>query len=383
MQSPREVIDSLLRKRPADRVGLAENIWGDTLAGWVEQGYPTGEDGKAISPAEHFGYDLVGAGGWFDCLPLRGFSEVLEETDAWKVTRNGAGAAFKYWKHGKSGTPEHVDFLMTSRDVWDRDYRPHLLEVDRERLDVEGTAKNLKACRERGVFATYGHLFIWENMRQSMGDMCMYESLLLDPDWIHDYNRVNTDFFINHIRVLFEEAGVPDGYTIYEDLGYKNGLFCSPETLKELIFPYFREMADFVHSYDIPILIHTCGGITDALSMLAETGFDYVDPMERRLRPVRLRRGVRRQVRLPRRAGRAGARNRRQGPDPQGGSRPDRGHEVPRRALRLLIRPLDIDQRPLRGLQVRPRRIPRAHDVLRGGDLTAEALRSLRRREMS
>jgi len=282
MQSPREVIDSLLRKRPADRVGLAENIWGDTLTGWVEQGYPTGEDGEAVSPAEHFGYDLVGAGGWFDCLPLRGFSEMIEETDAWKVTRNGAGAAFKYWKHGKSGTPEHVDFLMTSREVWDRDYRPHLLELDRERLDVEGTAKNLKACRQRGVFATYGHLFIWENMRQSMGDICMYESLLLDPDWIHDYNRVNTDFFINHIRVLFDESGVPDGYTIYEDLGYRNGLMASPATLRELIMPYFKEIVDFVHSYDIPILIHTCGGITDALSMLAETGFDYVDPMERK-----------------------------------------------------------------------------------------------------
>ena len=282
MQSPREVIDSLLRNRPADRVGLAGIIWGDTLAGWVEQGYPTDEEGEPVSPEEHFGYDLVGAGGWFDCLPLRGHSEVLEETEDWRITRNGAGAALKYWKHGKSGTPEHMDFLMTSREVWQRDYRPHLLEVDRERLDIEGTAKRLKQCREKGLFATYGHLFIWENMRQSMGDLCMYESLLLDPQWIHDYNQVNTDFFINHLRVLYEEAGVPDGGMIYEDLGYRNGLFCSPRTLEELIFPYFREMVDFVHSYGIPMLIHTCGRITDALPMIVAAGFDYVDPMERK-----------------------------------------------------------------------------------------------------
>ena len=282
MQSSREVIDNLLRKRPADRVGLAEHIWGDTLQLWVDQGYPTNDEGNPVSPEEHFGYDLAGAGGWFDCLPLRGHSEVLEETEEWKITRNGAGAALKYWKHGKSGTPEHMDFRMTSREVWDRDYRPHLLEVDRERLDVEGTAKQLQRCREREVFAQYGHLFLWENMRQSMGDLCMYESLLLDPEWIHDYNRVNTDFFIAHFRILFEEAGVPDGLTLYEDLGYKNGLFCSPETYRQLIFPYYKEMVAFGHSYDIPVLLHTCGRVTDALPQIVDAGFDYVDPMERK-----------------------------------------------------------------------------------------------------
>ncbi|HUU58706.1 MAG TPA: uroporphyrinogen decarboxylase family protein [Phycisphaerae bacterium] len=281
MQSAKEVIDNLLRHRPAERVGLAENIWSDTLRGWVQQGYPTTEEGKPVDPTDHFGYDLTGAGGWFDCLPLRGYSEVVEETDEWRITRNGAGAALKYWKD-KSGTPEHIDFRMTSREVWERDYRPHLLTLDRERIDIEGAAEGLARRREKGIFATFGHLFLWENMRQSMGDICMYESLLLDPQWIHDYNRVHTDFFINHFRVLIEEAGVPDGVQLYEDLGYRNGLFCSPKTYEELIFPYYREMVDFIHSYDIPALLHTCGRVTEALPLIVDAGFDYVDPMERK-----------------------------------------------------------------------------------------------------
>jgi len=110
----------------------------------------------------------------------------------------------------------------------------------------------------------------------------MYESLLLDPEWIHDYNRVNTDFFISHLRVLIEEAGVPDAVQIYEDLGYRNGLFCSPGTYEELIFPYYGEMVDFIHSYDIPALLHTCGCVTEALPLIVDVGFDYVDPMERK-----------------------------------------------------------------------------------------------------
>ena len=87
-----------------------------------------GEYLEAVPPWEHFGYDMTGVGGWFDLHPMRDYSELLEETDEWTVRRNGAGAALKYWKH-HIGTPEHIDFLMTTRAVRERDYRPHLLNL--------------------------------------------------------------------------------------------------------------------------------------------------------------------------------------------------------------------------------------------------------------
>ena len=90
-------------------------------------GWPDSECGKLLGstssrcpPGMYFGYDMAGVGGWFDLHPLRGYSEVLEETDEWEVKRNGSGAALKYWKH-HMGTPEHMDFLMTSREVWERE----------------------------------------------------------------------------------------------------------------------------------------------------------------------------------------------------------------------------------------------------------------------
>ena len=279
MQNSRELVDNLIRKKSAERVGLFDSPWADTLRKWVGEGYPANKEGNPVNPADHFGFDMANVGGWFDVLPLRGFSEVIEETEEWVIKRNGAGAVHKNWKH-KSGVPEHIDFRMNSRQVWERDYRPHLLEVDRERLKIEEAAKNLAQRREQGLWTFYGHLFIWENMRQSMGDICMYESLLLDPDWIHDYNRVYTDFFINHYRVLIEEAGKPDGIWVYEDLGYRGGLFCSPSVLEKLIFPYFKELVDFFHSYDLPVVLHSCGGIEAALPLIIDAGFDALNPME-------------------------------------------------------------------------------------------------------
>lgn len=281
MQSSKEVVDGLLRNKPGvERMAVSDHPWGDTLKKWVaEEGYPADADGNALPVVDYFDFDLAGVGGWFDALPLRDHSEVLEETDEWSITRNGAGAALKYWKN-KSGTPEHIDFLMTGRDVWERDYRPHMLEVDRERIKIDDAKSALEKNREQGRWAHYGHLFIWEQMRRSLGDICMYESLLLDPEWIHDFNRVTLDFFKAHYRILFEEAGIPDGVWVYEDLGYRNGLVCSPDTLASLVFPYYAELVEFFHEYDLPVVLHSCGGIGEAIPMIIDAGFDALNPME-------------------------------------------------------------------------------------------------------
>jgi len=294
MLSSLENTRRLFARQSAERVGLFDSPWGRTVQKWVTQGYPTRkvtrkvtENGQEVErevdepvgPAEHFGFDMVGCGGWFDMLPLKGFSEVVEETDEWRVTRNGAGAALKYWKD-KDGTPEHIDFRMTSRDVWERDYRPRLLEVDRERVNIEAAKSALEANRAKGYWTFFGHLFIWENMRRSLGDLCMYESLITDPAWIHDYNRVHTDFYIAHYKLILEEAGVPDGIWMYEDLGYKDRLFASPRVLEDVIFPYYKEVVDFFHSYGLPVVLHTCGSTTEAVPLIIQAGFDALNPME-------------------------------------------------------------------------------------------------------
>ena len=282
MQTPREVIDSLLRKRPAERVGLMGNPWGQTLGKWVGQGYPANDDGKPVDPVDHFGYDMAGCGGGFDWQPKMGVNEVIEETDEWVVKRNGSGAALKWWKT-KAGTPEHVDFLMSSSQIWGRDYRPLLPGTAGKRVTAEtiaNTAKQLARRREQGLWRQFGGQFVWENMRGSMGDMTLYESMLLDPGWIHDYCRVYTDLYVECFRLLFEQAGRPDGVWLYEDLGYRDRLFCSPECLGSTVFQYYAEIVEFFHGYDLPVVLHTCGFTHPALDLIVDAGFDGLNPME-------------------------------------------------------------------------------------------------------
>jgi hypothetical protein len=66
MQSGREAISDLLRKRPADHVPQTDGPWSDTLRKWVGQGMAANAKGGPVNAVDHFGYDGVGCGGWFE-----------------------------------------------------------------------------------------------------------------------------------------------------------------------------------------------------------------------------------------------------------------------------------------------------------------------------
>ena len=280
MQTSREAVSALLRGDRSDYVPLNDYPWSDTLEKWTEQGMPVDDEGKAVDPEDFFAFDLAGVGGWFTwTAKILDQDELIEETAEWKVVRNGNGAALKWWKN-KSGTPEHVDFHMSSREVWDSTYRPLLVEqpvVDRF-ADLDAVVTKIKEKKDKWTY--YGHLCIWEFLRASLGDVRMFMALAQDPGWIHDFNRVYTDLYKKCFSYLFEKAGLPDGVWIYEDLGYRDRLFCSPGMLEDLFFPYYREIVDFFHGYDLPVVLHSCGFQEPMIPLAVEAGFDGLNPME-------------------------------------------------------------------------------------------------------
>ena len=278
-----KLISRILTGQEVDRMGFADRMWPETETRWREQGYlvktneETGEK-KPISFNEWFDADMEEI--WnIDTDPIMGYQEILEESDEWVITKNGAGAVFKNWKH-KTGVPEHIDFEMASMEIWEEKYKPHLTGLNPKRCNLTATDEFLKQSMEMEKFKSFGYLFIWELLRKSLGDVTMFESLLDDPEWILDFNRTYTDFFKTHLGYLFEKCGVPDGIWLYDDLAYNKGLFCSPAVLRELFVPFYKEMVDFIHSYKIPVILHSCGNVEQALPLIVESGFDALNPME-------------------------------------------------------------------------------------------------------
>lgn len=282
----KEIIDGLLRKRPVPRMGMRDSYWTDTLEKWHAEGHvqevipnPDIFNEDRFNINDVISFDMFNYGGYFDTLPLRGYREVLEETDEWIITKDGGGATSRTFKH-RTGVPEHIDFELTSPEIWREKYRPLLLELDPARMAPEHDRANLLKGRASGKFTYYCNYLFWEQQRMMMGDLCLLESLLLEPEWILDFNEVYCNFYIRQLSWLFEQTGVPDGMWFYEDLAYKNGLFCSPDLLRELYLPFYQRITQFIHGYDIPVIFHSCGQVEKALPIIAEAGFDAINPIE-------------------------------------------------------------------------------------------------------
>lgn len=273
---PRDVVRAIFDRQIPERMGLNESFWPETLSErWPEQGYPRGAD-----PAEEFHYDIRGVGGWFDSTPFRGVWDVLEETEEWRVVRDGRGATLKFWKH-KSGTPEHIEFECSTPQVWYAKYREPLLATERDRLgDVEGMRASIAERRSQGLYACFSNLFVFELMRATIGDQNFLPAMLEEPSWIEDFCRVNTDFLIRHYEILFLEAGLPDGFFLYEDLGYSNGPFCSPSVLRELWLPHAKRFVGFLKDHGLQVMMHSCGDVRMLVPLIVEAGVDVLQPLE-------------------------------------------------------------------------------------------------------
>ena len=272
-----ERVAALLNREIPNQMGVFEHFWFETLDDyWSAQGYPGDAD-----PAVYFDYDMAPVPHELDTVPFSGVQELIEETDEWVITRDGCGATLKTWKN-RSGTPEHIGFEATTPQKW-RKFRQPLLEVNPKRLgDLDKIRKSLDEIRSRGKSAIFSNMFVFELMRKTIGDEHFLPALLLEPDWIHDFCQVYLDFYRNHYDILFREVGLPDLFWISEDLGFSNGLFCSPQVLAELIMPYHKQLVSFFKDYHLPVVLHTCGSTAQALPLIIEVGFDAVNPMERK-----------------------------------------------------------------------------------------------------
>ena len=274
--SQREIIQALLAKEIPDRVGLNEGFWPHLVENaWGAQGLDEGADF-----IERFNFDIRSVG-WFDVPgPRPDLETVIEETDEWIVDRNAWGASFKNWKH-KGGTPEHIGFSIPDPEVWKNEFREAVVALDvRDHMDLDALKRDYKKAMSEERFVTYSSLFIFEELRRILGDVTMLENLLLEPEWIHDFNAVFTQKHVEYYQILFEDVGLPDGLHIYEDLGYTAAPFASPACHRELILPYHKKLFGFFKDYNLPIIMHTCGDFRPHIDSIIEAGVDCVQAME-------------------------------------------------------------------------------------------------------
>jgi uroporphyrinogen decarboxylase len=271
----RERMLNALNRKPVDLLPCGDGLWGETTRKYVAEGKLKERE----DPIIHFDMSWRSAG-WHNSIADMDFKDqVIEETDETKLVLNGNGARLRWWKN-KAGTPEHVGFNVTDRAGWEAQIRPHLTKLDRRRVDFDGYRKT------RALAAAEQRAFCWSGLApfEQMHPLCGHENMLmgmaLDPDWVKDMVMTYARFTMMHLEELFGEAGRPDFMFFYEDMGFKEKPFMSPDMYREIMLPGHKLLFDFSHAMGLKVVVHSCGYVEPFVPGLIEAGMDCLQAME-------------------------------------------------------------------------------------------------------
>ncbi|MBN2155330.1 MAG: hypothetical protein JW776_04755 [Candidatus Lokiarchaeota archaeon] len=79
-------------------------------------------------------------------------------------------------------------------------------------------------------------------------------------------------------RIL--EWGEETALLIYDDYGYKKGLFMRPRNYREYVIPWLKRICDTAHKGGVKVLLHSCGDNYKLLDDIINAGVDALHPIE-------------------------------------------------------------------------------------------------------
>ena len=95
---------------------------------------------------------------------------------------------------------------------------------------------------------------------------------ILEPENICRFLDKTTDLSIQAIRRAAKNGA--DGAIIFDDLGMQHALFFSPDTFREIFKPYYKKLADELHSHGMDFFVQSCGKVGEIIPDFIEAGVD-------------------------------------------------------------------------------------------------------------
>jgi len=85
-------------------------------------------------------------------------------------------------------------------------------------------------------------------------------------------------FSLEMVKILAEnDAQI---VLLFDDYGFKNGLFMSPRNYQTYVFPWLKQICAAAHKRDCKIWLHSCGDINEIFDDLVKLGIDAFHPIE-------------------------------------------------------------------------------------------------------
>ena len=163
-------------------------------------------------------------------------------------------------------------------------------EIDLAHFEAE-TAKARKSGR--AVMATFGGMALgdialvpgpWMKDPKGIRDVAeWYMATSARRDYVHQIFDRQTDIAIENLgKIVPRVAGNVDVVFICgTDFGTQTSSFCSERSFRDLWFPYYKRLGDWIHAHTPwKIFKHSCGSVERFVPAMIEAGIDILNPVQ-------------------------------------------------------------------------------------------------------
>jgi hypothetical protein len=102
-------------------------------------------------------------------------------------------------------------------------------------------------------------------------------------DYVHKIFERQCETGISNLAKIREVVGdnVDAVLTCGTDFGTQTSAFCSVKTFRELYFPYYKRVNDWIHGHTTwKTMKHSCGSVERFMESFIEAGFDILNPVQ-------------------------------------------------------------------------------------------------------
>ncbi len=149
-----------------------------------------------------------------------------------------------------------------------------------EKLDFRPLKERVQRAKEAigdtGLALFVAHVLCFDPVVMDMGLENFSIALYEDIDLIRDLYKRYTEYY-RKLDEFYSSLPEIDFIWVGEDIAYNKGTFVHPDTMRELVFPYFEEITTGI---DKPWVYHSDGDIGDVLPDLLRLGMNAIHPLE-------------------------------------------------------------------------------------------------------
>lgn len=182
-------------------------------------------------------------------------------------------------KEGKRHYITSDAFVISARAQFDAYAWPNLGNVD---LSVLDAIAPLLPSGMKVIFFTRG---ILETAMDLLGHEKICYMLYDDPALVQDIFARVGELYVGLHRIVAKHPAV-GAINYCDDMGFKTQTLLSPQTFRELLFPWHKKVVENAHECGKPAILHACGNLSEVMEDIIDCGWDAKQSFEDVIEPV-------------------------------------------------------------------------------------------------